>query len=401
MLIFYFKKLTRKEPIHLFIMLINQFCFSRHFYLNLLIFSSCFLFFAHAQQKENELLFNIQNTKIEIGKEQDIILRTTQPLSNPVNIFFNYEIGKHIKSHFDDNLIDELENATLYPTNGTSNITLHIHARTAGHVIIGVHNMSDLVTTDTFIRVTIEHSTLLNIVTIIIGWLYFVAWSVSFYPQVILNYTRKSVIGLNFDFLAYNITGFIAYSVFNVGMYWVPCIEREYFETNARGVNPVQLNDVIFALHATFITAVTISQTCIYERGTQKVSLICKILFSGMWLFTLITFLLACVNIMTWLLFVYCLSYVKLFVTLIKYVPQVHMNYKLKSTVGWSIWTVLLDFAGGFLSIFQMFLLSYNNDDWNSIFGDPTKFGLGVLSIFFDLIFMLQHYVLYREESMV
>ena len=38
-------------------------------------------------------------------------------------------------------------------------------------------------------------------------------------------------------------------------------------------------------------------------------------------------------------------------------------------------------------------------DDWKSIFGDPTKFGLGAFSIFFDLIFMFQHYVLYRKRS--
>ena len=36
-------------------------------------------------------------------------------------------------------------------------------------------------------------------------------------------------------------------------------------------------------------------------------------------------------------------------------------------------------------------------DDWKSIFGDPTKFGLGAFSIFFDLVFMCQHYVLFRH----
>ena len=30
-----------------------------------------------------------------------------------------------------------------------------------------------------------------------------------------------SVVGLNFDFLGYNITGFIAYSFFNIGLYWI------------------------------------------------------------------------------------------------------------------------------------------------------------------------------------
>ena len=40
-----------------------------------------------------------------------------------------------------------------------------------------------------------------------------------------------------------------------------------------------------------------------------------------------------------------------------------------------------------------------HTDDWKSIFGDPTKFGLGALSIFFDIIFMFQHYVLFRGRE--
>ena len=39
-------------------------------------------------------------------------------------------------------------------------------------------------------------------------------------------------------------------------------------------------------------------------------------------------------------------------------------------------------------------------DDWKSIFGDPTKFGLGMISILFDLMFLFQHFVLYRGAWM-
>ena len=70
--------------------------------------------------------------------------------------------------------------------------------------------------------------------------------------------------------------------------------------------------------------------------------------------------------------------------------------FRRKSTVGWSIGNILLDFTGGSLSIVQMILISWNNDDWGSIFGDPTKFGLGFFSVVFDIFFMLQHYVFYR-----
>lgn len=99
----------------------------------------------------------------------------------------------------------------------------------------------------------------------IIGWLYFIAWSISFYPQIYTNFRRKSVIGLNFDFLALNILGFVLYSVFNVGLYFSPVIQSEYSRRYPRGLNPVQLNDVFFAGHAAFATLITIIQCFLYD----------------------------------------------------------------------------------------------------------------------------------------
>lgn len=94
------------------------------------------------------------------------------------------------------------------------------------------------------------------------------------------------------------------------------------------------------------------------------------------------------------------------------------MNYRRKSTVGWSIGNILLDFTGGMLSMLQMIIISHNYgkwiqkwskefiliwiylpDDWVSIFGDPTKFGLGLFSVVFDIFFMIQHYILYRHSN--
>ena len=43
--------------------------------------------------------------------------------------------------------------------------------------------------------------------------------------------------------------------------------------------------------------------------------------------------------------------------------------------------------------------LYYFVDDWNSIFGDFTKFGLGAISVMFDVFFMVQHYCLYRPKG--
>ncbi|KAL9184989.1 hypothetical protein ACHAXT_002766 [Thalassiosira profunda] len=105
-----------------------------------------------------------------------------------------------------------------------------------------------------------------------------------------------------------------------------------------------------------------------------------------------------------WLDYLYFLSFVKVGVTLVKYVPQVLLNYRRKSTSGWQIWNILLDFSGGALSIVQLVGDSLAEaraqglpHSWTGIVGNPAKFGLGLVSIFFDIIFMIQHYVLYRN----
>jgi len=243
------------------------------------------------------------------------------------------------------------------------------------------------------------NSSVLGALNVVVGWLYFAAWTVSFYPQVHYNWSRKSVVGLNFDYLCYNLTGFLGYSFFNVGMYWVASVQGQYFALHPRGINPVQLNDVVFSMHGVLITLLTIAQCFIYDRGGQRVSLVACVLCGGAWLVSSVAVIATLSNVITLLTCLYFFAYIKLGTTLIKYVPQAYMNYRRKSTEGWSIGNVLLDFTGGVLSLAQMMLLNYISGDWSSIFGDPAKFGVSVFSLLFDVLFMVQHYGLYRDVS--
>jgi len=43
-------------------------------------------------------------------------------------------------------------------------------------------------------------------------------------------------------------------------------------------------------------------------------------------------------------------GYCKAAITFVKYLPQVYLNWKRQSTVGWSLENVLLDFTGGLFS---------------------------------------------------
>ncbi|XP_068939775.1 cystinosin [Petaurus breviceps papuanus] len=254
--------------------------------------------------------------------------------------------------------------------------------------------------TRTLVHFLVFRSRTLDWLSQVVGWIYFVAWSVSFYPQVFENWRRKSVVGLSFDFIALNLTGFIAYSVFNIGLFWVPSIKEQFLHEHPAGVNPVDSNDVFFSIHAVILTLVVIGQCCLYERGSQKVSWASVAFLALSWLFALVMVFVALAGAVSWLQFLFCFSYIKLAITLIKYFPQAWLNFRRRSTEGWSIGNVLLDFTGGIFSLLQMFVQSYNNDEWTLIFGDPTKFGLGVFSILFDIIFIIQHYCLYRESGL-
>ena len=45
---------------------------------------------------------------------------------------------------------------------------------------------------------------------------------------------------------------------------------------------------------------------------------------------------------LAWLDLLYYLAYIKSAISFIKYVPQAWLNYKRKSTVGWSIYNIIL-----------------------------------------------------------
>ncbi|KAK5582600.1 hypothetical protein RB653_004185 [Dictyostelium firmibasis] len=240
--------------------------------------------------------------------------------------------------------------------------------------------------------------TTLSIISTIIGWIYFACWSLSFYPQVILNFRKKSVIGLSFDFLLFNITGYACYSVFNCVLYFDRIVKNEYYDIHGPPI-PVQQSDIAFALHGFVLTVITIVQCFIYDRGGQKNSKMGIGLAILIWISLIVMTILGFSKVFTWLWVINYYSYVKLFITFIKYIPQAYLNFKNKSTSGWSVHNVLLDFSGGVLSLLQMFLDVADSGNWSIFTGDPVKLGLSLLSIAFDILFIIQHYILYRKPK--
>ncbi|KAL3942616.1 MAG: hypothetical protein SGBAC_003217 [Bacillariaceae sp.] len=237
-----------------------------------------------------------------------------------------------------------------------------------------------------------------------IGWVYFMCWSVSFYPQVISNFKRETTQGLSPEFCGLNVLGFTCYSIYNGAFFWNETIHELYKERHGADAEiSVQSNDVAFAFHALLLSSITLFQIGYYDgiRAMMPSKTILGVLIALMCVCTFYPWLVI-FNFgdhYNWLDYLYLLSTVKIMISLIKYIPQVILNYQRKSTAGWSIWNIILDFTGGLLSDLQLIFDCKDMHNFSAITGNFAKFGLGSVSIFFDIIFMLQHYVLYRHSS--
>lgn len=230
------------------------------------------------------------------------------------------------------------------------------------------------------------------------GWTYFVLWSISYYPQIYENWKGTSVIGYSFDLLSLEFMDMTLYTIYNIGFFAFASIQKEYFDENNTVDNPVKFNDVMFGLHAIFCCFLLTLQCIYYKRGNQKWSNLCRTVYSLIIVFTSLTLTIVFAGGMTWVLWLSLMSYIKI-ILLFKFLPQIYLNNHRRSTSGFSIWLVLLDFAGGVFSVGQMFVDSANANDWTSLSGNPTKFLAGAVSVILDLILIYQHYWKFRKST--
>uniref|UniRef100_A0A7S3A1P0 Cystinosin n=1 Tax=Rhodosorus marinus TaxID=101924 RepID=A0A7S3A1P0_9RHOD len=229
------------------------------------------------------------------------------------------------------------------------------------------------------------------------GWIYFFAWSLSFYPQCILNYRKKSVRGLSLDYVLLNVTGFFCYSLFTTLLHWSGRVRASYIARY--GIPPqVEFNDIIFAVHGLCLCVITFVQCLIYDAGNQKarptVILLNLIIWMGLVLLTILTI----VGFDSTFLISF-LGIGKVTCSFVKYLPQIVLNFRRKSTFGWSISFVLLDLLGGIFSIIQQTLRSIQISSIKPFTANVAKTGLAVETLIFDTIFIVQHCILYRNAD--
>jgi cystinosin len=238
----------------------------------------------------------------------------------------------------------------------------------------------------------------------VIGWTYFFNWAISFYPQLHQNYIRRTSSGFVSDKIVYDMIGFSCLTIYSTCFYFNSYTRQAYYEQNQH--EPlVQINDIFFACHALFITIITSIQMAYFDGYKQFPSSFCCILtsvFIGIIVLYLILVIFNHQNhsgFFSYLQWLYFLSIIKIMITIMKYIPQVYFNYKRQSTIGWSVGNSILDLSGGLLSQIQLIFDCYDTNNWNGIIGNFVKFALGFISVLFDLIFIVQHFILYTNSN--
>jgi cystinosin len=226
------------------------------------------------------------------------------------------------------------------------------------------------------------------------GWVYFVTWSASFYPQLALNQRRRSVRGLSLDFVALNTTGFCAYALYTTLLYASPAAGTQF--AAARGVLPqVPVNDVVFGVHGALLCCVAVAQCVVFPRGAQRVRPGVALGCGAAWAVMVGGGLAAAAGWLSWVRYLDACGGIKVLCSFGKYVPQVLFNWQRRSTAGFAALAMALDFTGGIFSLAQQALTASVLQSWVPFTRNVAKTFLAVETLFFDAVLLLQHFVLY------
>ena len=240
----------------------------------------------------------------------------------------------------------------------------------------------------------------LSLVAAVCGWIYTGAWAVSGYPQVILVFRTGSVEGVSFDWAALNLTGFAAYAFYTCGSLLLSSKHPDI-------PSHVEWNDCVFAVHGAALCALVAAQ-CLYYRRAGIASgghppptvrpgvAVCLI---ASWTAFAAALVAVATGHLPWSALLGGAAGAKVVASFLKYIPQAVHNMRRQSTDGWSVGSVLGDTTGGVFSLAQQATRCVQLGSWAPLVGNVAKLGLAAVSLFFDALFLVQHFWWYAGRS--
>lgn len=228
------------------------------------------------------------------------------------------------------------------------------------------------------------------------GWVYFLAWSATFYPQICLILKRKTSSGLSTDFMIINALGFTCYAIFTFASYTVPTVATTY-EKHTGYPAQVDTADVYFAAHGAIMCFFLVSLLFYYPPRTLPKTpnlIVCVVLQ-----FSVFVWLFLCIyRKFDWFYFLQAAGLIKVAASVVKHFPQAVLNRSRRSTVGWSFIMVVLDLVGGSFSIGQQVLRCFRIQALAPFTSNLAKTFLALESLAFDFYFVFQHLVWYTNR---
>ncbi|CAN6669711.1 cystine transporter [Trichomonascus vanleenenianus] len=257
-------------------------------------------------------------------------------------------------------------------------------------------------------------SNILPIISSVLGWSYVLTWSISLYPPILLNRRLKSVEGISLDFMVLNFIGYVMYTLSVWMLYSNQWVRNEYAQrhtlvsdTGELNYPLVRFNDIVYGLHGVVLLIYMFLQMfCMGYATTSRqrhLSRYTKLLLGGV----IVAGVAGCMYAYRvqdtpqhFELYdlVWAMGNVKVAMSTAKYVPQVLYNHHRRSTKGWSMSGVRLDLFGAAASLAQLFLDGYIRHDLSGVWNNTVKLALAVVTVFFDTIFLTQHFI-YKEDD--
>lgn len=240
-----------------------------------------------------------------------------------------------------------------------------------------------------------------NVIDSMLGQLYFLSWAASFLPQLYSNCSRRSVEGMSHDMVALGTLGFGVYAAYSVALYVDAPLREAYGSSHGGATPPVQPADVSFTLYGCACELLALGQIAAYARRSsfsRPALAAVGVATLGMGVAAVAMRAMAC-GAASWLTYLTAISYLKLAVTLLKYSPQIALNQRRRSTEGFHIGGIVLDMLGSVLSCAQLMYECVLLNAWSGAEGDPVKFGLGMLTLLFDVVLLLQRFVLFPTPA--
>lgn len=262
--------------------------------------------------------------------------------------------------------------------------------------------MSSLFTTD--------HQTL-RFFSEIVGWIYLLCWAFCNLPQFILIHRRKSVAGFSITFQVLNMIGFLWYFIYLVYGF----IYQHRHDTT----KSIVWQDFAWC-GTTLIVVYGIAIQCYVYKDTitESIHPFYQISILSIFTITFYNLMLVRMGLLEWYTtgspenggadaysFMHFLGYAKTYISFVKYVPQMLLNFRRKSTHGFSIGQVILDVTGAATSFGQSVMNAYitprddGSPDFDTVLGNLPKLFLSLESLFFCAILLFQHYCLYRDNN--